>query len=540
MTSNNSFSSLARGYKSLRVLVTLGEICFAGIAGGVMMWALTTPEQSEVAAEQSNSAEQPAYRANIVDRNGELLAASVGGEAAVYAIPSLVRGVTSQDTYTLLLQVFPELDPEKLAADLCSDNKRVLITRRVSPSKQKELFGLGLVGVEIEPELWRFYPQGVLTSHVVGYVRHSAQQGAGGIEYRWNQQIMSLREHDQSLRLTVDIRLQYIMWRKLRAQIERFKAIGGSGLILELPTREILAAVSQPDFDPHFPDPLHPANIDYNFAGIYESGSVFKIFNTAWAIENGGVQTDELIDTYTPIRGLDIEPPLPDTPQRMTIAEIFTLSSNLGSARIALRLDRKSQYQFMIRAGFGGPVRGVQARAFPQFPPWPDEWNLTERANISYGYRISVSPLHLAQATAAVVADGYVRPLVLIKNQHGPSTLHSRLVSAKTVTQMRSLMRLVVTEGTGYLAELEGYGVGGKTGTAEKVVDGQYRSDKVRTSFMGIFPVDDPQFLIFVLIDEPEMDNPDEATGGQIAAPVVKEVVKSMIDLLGIEPRYRD
>ena len=469
-------------------------------------------------------------RADIVDRNGILLATSLP-TASLFANPHKVSDPAS--AATRIVEVLPDLSEEVVAARLSADKGFVWLRRNLTPTQQFEINRLGIPGLDFEEEERRVYPHGRLAGHIIGFTNVD-NAGLAGIEQSMDAAISGAKE---PLKLSIDIRVQQIVRQELAAQIEKFKAIGGGGIVLDVRTGEVISMVSLPDFDPNAPAQT-PDETRFNriTLGVYELGSVFKIFNHAIALETGAASMSKSYDATKPIKisRFRISDYHPEN-RWLTVPEIFKLSSNIGSAKMALDIGSERQRKYL---GHLGLLRRTSIELPEQSMPMiPARWREINTMTISYGHGIAVSPLHLASAVAATVNGGILRPATLIRAKT-PETGGVQVFSAETSDKMRRLLRLVVENGTGRNADAPGYLVGGKTGTAEKQVNGSYKRNALISSFVGVFPATDPRFVVYIMIDEPKgiRESFGYATGGWTAAPVVGGVIKRMAPLMGIKP----
>ncbi|MFQ5346670.1 MAG: peptidoglycan D,D-transpeptidase FtsI family protein, partial [Rhodothalassiaceae bacterium] len=322
----------------------------------------------------------------------------------------------------------------------------------------------------------------------------------------------------------------------------RFRARAGGGLVLDVRTGEILAMASLPDFDPHNrPDSNDPALFNRMTMGVYELGSVFKTFTIAMALETGTVTLADGYDASEPIRvGRFLI--RDDHPQGryLTIPEIFVHSSNIGAAKLALDVGTDTERRFLDRLGL---LRRASIE-LPEVgrPLLPDHWRELATMTIAYGHGIAVSPLQAATAFAAIVNGGYLTPATLIAKDPGEEVNRVPILSPATSARMRELLRLAVTEGTGRQADVPGYRVGGKTGTAEKPRQGGYAKSALLSSFIGVFPIDDPRYVVFVMLDEPQGTEATfhYASAGWTAAPTVAQIILRTAPLLGVQPAPED
>ena len=477
--------------------------------------------------------------ADIVDRNGNVLAATLDSPS-LYANPKQI--VDATEATRKLLRVFPDLRAPEVYAKLTSGKSFVWIRRHLTPLEQYDVNQLGVPGLEFEHEERRVYPDGSLTSHVVGYAGID-NAGFAGVERALNEE---LRERREPLQLSLDLRLQYVLREELQHVIDDFTAKGGAGLIMDVNTGEILAMASLPDFDPNRPvavDPEHPKTLlaDRMFnritLGDYELGSIFKIFTVAMALEAGTSTISSTYDASHPIRiGRFTISDYHGKHRVLNVPEILMYSSNIGAARMALAAGAQRQREFLDRLGLlKKPKIEVLEVATPHYPP---KWREVNVMTIAFGHGISVPPLNFATAAAALVNGGILRQATLVKLPAGQVPQGQQVISTKTSEQMRKLMRLVVEHGTGTMAAAPGYVVGGKTGTADKVSGRHYAERKLLSSFVGVFPINDPKYLVLTMIDEPHPNKQSHgyATAGWTVAPATSRIIQRVAPLLGVQP----
>ncbi|MEJ0070118.1 MAG: penicillin-binding protein 2 [Pseudomonadota bacterium] len=342
----------------------------------------------------------------------------------------------------------------------------------------------------------------------------------------------------ETLQLSIDLRVQNIVREELGAAIAKFSSVGGAAIVMDVRTGELLALVSLPDFDPNEPGSA-PADARFNRAtlGVYEMGSVFKIFNTAMALDAGATTLAGKFDATRPIPiGRFTISDYHAEKRWLSVPEIFMYSSNIGSAKMAIEAGTATQRAFLDRMHMLAPLK-IELPEIGR-PHIPMPWRPINTMTIAFGHGMSVSPLQLAAGTAAVVNGGiYVEP-TLIKREPGEPMPAQRVMSAKTSESMNKLMRLVVDQGTGKMAAVPGYFVGGKTGSAEKAGKGGYREKALISSFMAAFPMNDPRYVVLGLLDEPKgtKDTYGFATAGWTAAPLVGRMIGRIGPLLGMMP----
>jgi cell division protein FtsI (penicillin-binding protein 3) len=471
-------------------------------------------------------------RADIIDRNGVLLATSLP-TLSLYADPrQVLEPVVAAKR---LAETLPNLNEKKLATRLASKRGFVWIKRHLTPRQKLDVIRLGLPGIKLfRREEKRIYPQGHLMSHLVGYVDVD-QKGIAGIESRFEGE---LKSRTKPLQLSIDMRMQHALCNELGTAKEEFKALGAAGLVLDARTGEVAAMCSLPDFNPNSPMVTKVTSRFNRVAlGVYELGSAFKVFTTAMALDAGVARLEDRYDATKPLKVSRFTIRDYHAKRRwLSVSEIFMFSSNIGSARLALEVGGKAQKAFLSSIGLLTPseIELPEVGA----PLVPNVWRPVNTMTIGFGHGIAVSPLQMAAGVAAMVNGGLYRQPTLIKRVPGQAVLEKRVVSERTSKKMRKLMRLVVEEGTGRRADAPGYLVGGKTGTAEKSRVGGYRRKALLSSFVGTFPVDDPRYVVFALLDEPKGNKETHGyvTGGWVAAPIVRRVVSRIGPIAGIQP----
>ncbi|MDX1974171.1 MAG: penicillin-binding protein 2 [Rickettsiales bacterium] len=482
------------------------------------------------------ASERVLQRGNIVDRNGMLLATSLI-TASAFANP---KEISDLDDATKKLAQVLGLDAAQLAKRMGGGKSFVWIKRNLTPREQQAANSLGIPGVYFLPEEKRVYPYGNMLSHVLGYVGLD-NKGLAGIEKYFDRDLRDTVNNRDNLTLSVDVRLQAIMYEEVKRAMEEFKAIGAMGVIMDLRNDEVLSMVSLPDFNPNKMGKAEDqARFNRVTLGVYEMGSTFKSFTMALGLDSGKVNMSSGYDATNPLKISTFT--IQDThPQKrwLSVPEIYTYSSNIGTAKMALDIGGAKQKAFLEKLGMMKPIDiELPERGVPQFP---SEWKEINTVTISYGHGISVTPLHLVRGIAALVNGGVLPHMTLIKDGNKDKDDKERIVSEKTSQNIRRLMRLVVDHGTGSKADVAGYRLGGKTGTAEKIQGGgKYDKDAKVTSFIATFPVDHPRYVVLVMVDEPKGNKATYgyATGGWVAAPVVGNIVSRMGPLVGLRPAF--
>ena len=469
------------------------------------------------------------HRADIVDRNGVVLATSIG-TWSIYADPSLVSDPGR--TARILAHIFPRQKVRTLKAKLRRKSRFVWISRQASPAAYQQILRFGLAGIHARPDLRRVYPQRALVAHIVG-TSDVDNKGTAGVEAKMDKRI---RSGARPLRLSIDLRAQVAVREILARSIGYWRALGGAAMVMDVKTGEIPAMVSLPDYDPDNPQRVpKKARFNRNTLGVYELGSVFKILNTAMALEYRVTNLREMFRVQKPLpagkRFIRDSHPIA---KPIDTGTIMVKSSNIGSAMIAQRIGAKRQKAFLRKARM---LRKIPLE-LPEAgqPLYPRHWRPVNTLTIAFGHGIAVTPVHLVAAVAGIVNDGVMVQPTLLKRRNGRPLRPRRIVSSKTSRILRNLMRRVVLEGTGKRANAKGYRVGGKTGTAEKVGRGGYRRKALLSSFVAAFPMNRPRYVLLVSLDEPKGNKKSHgyATAGWVAAPAVKQIIERIAPILKV------
>ena len=509
----------------------------------IAVFAVITIRMIDVAVLDSNPAkprslptarteELEMERADITDRSGVVLATSLP-TVSLYAKANEV--LDPAEAAAKLTSVLPDLNRTDVQAKLASGRTFVWLRRNLTPRQQYDVNALGIPGLYFEKGERRVYPHGNLAAHIVG-MTDIDNKGIAGIEKRFDQ---ALRGSSEPLRLSIDIRAQTVVRNELMRAVEEFRALGALGMVLDIHTGEMVAMVSLPDYDPNDP-PAGQSEALFNRAtkGAYEMGSTMKLFNTALAIDSGRFNSNTTVDCTKPLvfAGHTIHDDHP-LKRWASVAEILIHSSNVGSARMALDVGTEGQRSFMGKLG----MLNTPSIELPEVggPLVPNPWREINTVTISYGHGLSVTALQLVQGTAALINGGFFHPVTLLARSEAQPIPGERVIKQRTSDQMRQLMRLVVTDGTGKKANVAGYEVGGKTGTAEKAVNGSYKKKAVLSSFLGAFPMDNPRYVVLVSIDEPKgtKETWGFITAGWNATPVAGRIIAQVAPLMGLLPK---
>ncbi len=470
-------------------------------------------------------------RADITDRNGEVLATTLSSYS-LYAEPRKVWNV--EETAQKLISVRPELDINVLRERLSTERSFVWIERGLTPKERQSVFALGLPGLAFRQEPKRVYPRANLASHVVGFTDVDLN-GSAGSERAFN---MKLSEKNApATALSLDMRVQYAVADELQKGMEKFEALSNAGVVLNLKTGEIISMVSLPNFDPNDPGATLPET-RFNHASMstYDLGSVFKPLTMAMALEDGVSTLTEEYPVQKPfkVRHKFIRD---DHPSKVPLAmpEILAESSNRGTAMLALKVGGEQQRKYLKKLGVMDRVPfELSESAKPQIQ---DRWIDLTTVTVSYGHGIAITPLSLAAAIGATLNDGlYVTPTLIKRDAAHPISTR-RVFSSETSKTTRDMMRYVATHGTGKRARVKGYGVMGKTGTAEKPSNGGYDEKRLVTSFVAAFPYEDPTYVVMITYDEPKAVEGTYgwATAGWNAAPTAGAVIERIAPMLGVK-----
>jgi cell division protein FtsI (penicillin-binding protein 3) len=530
-----------------RARVGLVMLAFAAvytlIGGRLVMFAIGADAHS---ARRAASQEVVATaRPDIVDRNGEILATDVKA-ASMFGEPR--RIIDKDEAIELLTATVPDLDETEVRERLSSRKGFVWLKREITAKQQQDIHKLGLPGIGFLRENKRVYPTGNEVAHLIGLVTID-NQGIAGME-KWldNQGLADLHRAgfatdrlQKPIELSVDLRVEHALRDELLKAKDKFHAKAASGLVTNVNTGEILAMVSLPDFDPNNPKEVHdPDRINRLTTGVYEMGSTFKAFTLAMALDTGKYGLDSLWDARGPLHYgkfaiHDDEP----KGRFLTMKEVFTFSSNVGAGRIALSQGVEAHKAFLRKMGQLDRLRTELPESAS--PILPRRWSDLNTITIAFGHGMAVAPLQAVMGVSALANGGLLIPPTFLKrSEEEARAIAKRVIKPETSDKMRFLMRLNAEIGTAKRANVPGYYIGGKTGTAEKVVNGRYAKKRVLTAFTAILPADKPKYQLLIMLDEPQ---PLKETYGQIASgwnavPTAGNVIARIGPLLGIEPRY--
>ena len=540
--SGKKADSQARARILLTALVVIGM--YALIGARLAYFGILEPDES--AKRMLSDTTITARRPDLVDRNGELLATDIN-TASLYAEPR--RIVDADEAVELLSTVLPDLDIEWAYKRMKSNAGFVWLKRELTPAQQNAVHSLGIPGIGFRRETRRFYPKGAIASHIVGHVDID-NSGIAGLEkyvddrgWRDLQNAGLVQEGQiEPAQIALDLRVQYFVRDELEKGIDRYGAIAAGAVVLNANTGEVVAMASLPDYDPNHPvDALKKDRLNRMSAGLFEMGSTFKTFTTAMALDSGLVTLNDRFDASKPIRiaGFTISD-FHGKNRMLSVPEVFIYSSNIASAKMAETVGIEGHREFLTRLG----LLSKMDFELPEVatPVQPEVWKKINSITIAYGHGVTTTPLQTAVAAAALVNGGkLIPPTLFVRSKAQADAIAHRVVKPETSDAMRYLFRLNVLKGSGRRAEVAGYRVGGKTGTAEKVVNGRYSNAKRFNAFLAAFPIDDPQYVVLVIIDEPKPESGQySATAAVNAAPMVANIIRRSAPILGIQPKFSD
>jgi len=541
--------------RSIIVMVFFGIVAAALLARSVQLQVFNKEFLNRQADSRHLRTEKiSAHRGSITDRNDDPLAISTPVDS-VWANPrKLATAVDRVDQLANVLDVDSQALMRKITRSM--DKEFIYLKRHLGPDQAHRVMALKLPGVNVQREYRRFYPSGEVTGHLVGFTNID-DDGQEGLELAFNhwlsgesgakrvlkdrlgrsvEDVESIRpaRPGQDLRTSIDLRLQYLAYRTLKAATQRFNADSGSIVILDVRTGEVLAMVNQPTYNPN--DRSQYSAERYRnraITDIFEPGSSIKPLVIAAALESGDYRPGSIVDTspgYVVVGPKKIE----DSRNlgRISLTTILSRSSNVGMTKVAMSLEPERLWTSMRRFGLGSLTTsgfpGESAGLLTHY----SHWQPISQATLAYGYGVSVTPLQLAQAYAALGSDGILRPVSLVALDKTPGG--ERILQADTARSLiRMLEEVVRPGGTGTKASVSGYRIAGKTGTAWKFAVGGYSQDKYLSIFAGLAPASDPRLAAVVIIDEPKGDL---YYGSDVAAPVFADVMSESLRLLAIPP----
>ncbi|MEZ5816008.1 MAG: penicillin-binding protein 2 [Hyphomicrobiaceae bacterium] len=527
----------------LRMLAVLAVLGIAMLAVVGQLLRLGASGFEEIRTSSAEPIAQSFARPDIVDRNGRVIATDVVANS-LFADPSLI--LDRDEVAEKLAHTLPGLDAAELRALLADRSRRfVWIRRGLAPVEAQRVHDLGLPGLAFRRELKRVYPSGQLLGHIVGQV-NTDNRGIAGIERYIDESIGvetvhgAVRSEARSVRLSIDLGVQHAVADELATAAKRYQATGAAGLVMDATGGEIVAAASWPPIDPnHSGSLLDAGRPDRLQGGVYELGSMFKALTIAMAVDDRIATLDKVYDVTRPlVFGRHEIRDLHASGRPLSVRDIFIHSSNVGAAMMAMEAGNSRQLVFLARMGLTEPIR---TEAGPVAPPLlPQRWGEVETATIAFGHGLAVAPLQFTAVMASLVNGGHRVTPTFLMHASSSEPPGEAIIKPGTSAAIRELMRLNVTmaHGTGRRADVPGYRVGGKTGTAEIPGKGGYQEKSVISSFISAFPMDRPRFLMLVSLFEPQPDHKGGGiTAGQNAAPVTAAIVERIAPILGVLPR---
>lgn len=493
-----------------------------------------------------------ASRPTITDRNGELLATDLN-MVSLYADPR--RIVDADEVVEKLATVIPSLDWKGTHSKLQSGSAFQWLRRQLTPKQQADILALGIPGIGFRPEKSRFYPGGVAASHVIGHVNVDNQGLAGMERYLDQQGLSELRElgmtSDVSLepvKLSIDLRAQSIVRNIVHESMVNYKAEAAGAVILDVDTGEVIAMASVPDYDPNQPSRTLPnGSVDKEYEkgwfnrmsnATFEMGSTFKSFTLAMGLDAEKITLNTVVDASRPIRmgGFTIRD-FKGKNRPLSIPEVFQYSSNIGTAAVADRVGIDGHREFLTRLGLLSKMETEMPGVAT--PTQPRTWKKINSVTISFGHGVATTPLQTAVAAAALVNGGHlIQPTFLPRTPEEAKLLSRRVIKDKTSADMRYLYSWNGVRGSGRSAQVDGFHVGGKTGTADKVINGRYANDVNFNAFVAAFPMDKPRYIVLTIIDAPVAGENGGRTAASTAAPMVKQIISRTAPILGVSPRF--
>lgn len=486
-----------------------------------------------------------ASRPDIIDRNGELLATDIR-TVSMFAEP--IKVVDADDAVEKLASIFPDLDRRSTYQKLT--NKRshfAWLRRQLSPKQQSEVLKLGIPAIGFRPEVKRFYPGGPTAAHVLGYVDID-NHGVTGMEKYLDQQGLSDLASAgltgantlEPVKLSIDLRAQNVVHDVVVDALTRYESKAAGAVILDIHTGEVLAMASAPDFDPNDPHATGSDGwLNRMSGGTFEMGSTFKTFSMAMALDTGLVKLTDTFDATKPIRigGFTIHDDAYVPRRWLTVPEIFRHSSNIGTARMIDIIGMDTQREYLKR--FGLLTRMQTELPEVKTPSQPKVWKKINSITVSFGHGVATTPLQTAVAGAALVDGGeLIEPTFLPRTVEQASAVAQRVVKPSTSDTIRALFKLNGEEGSGKSADVPGFHVGGKTGTANKVINGRYSHVLSFNAYLAAFPIQDPKYVVLSFCDEPRKGDHGMTFATNNAAPMVRDIVGRVAPMLGVQPDF--
>ncbi|ANK71496.1 penicillin-binding protein 2 [Ensifer sp. ENS07] len=533
------------------ILIAGFAVVFLVVGGRLVQYGLSAPAET---ASIGGSGHVIASRPDIVDRNGHLLATDLN-TMSLYAEPRKI--VDADEVVEKLATVIPNLDWRDTHRKLQSGSAFQWLRRQLTPKQQSDILALGIPGIGFRPEKRRFYPGGVTASHILGHVNVD-NQGLAGIERYLDQQgFADLRAAGltsnaslEPVRLSIDLRVQNIVREVVANAMTDYEAEAAGAVVLDAETGEVLAMASVPDYDPNEPSRTLPGGgVDKEYEkgwfnrmsnATFEMGSTFKSFTLAMGLDAGKVNLNSVVDASRPIRmgGFTIKD-FKGKNRPLSIPEVFQYSSNIGTAAVADMVGIEGHQQFLTKMGLLSRMQTEMPGV--AIPTQPRTWKKINSVTISFGHGVATTPLQTAVAAAALMNGGHlIPPTFLPRSPEETKFVSQRVIKETTSADMRFLYNWNGVKGSGRRAQVEGFHVGGKTGTADKVINGRYAKDINFNAFLAAFPMDKPKYIVLSIIDAPKTGENGGRTAAANAAPMVKSIIGRSAPLLGVKPRFGD
>lgn len=532
------------GQNRIRLLGICFVVAFGAISAQLVRINVLTPIDDGAKELAQHQARIP--RPDIVDRHGNVLATDIA-VASLYADPRKILDV--EEAVELITAILPDLDAKQLRVKLLQPKRAFIwLKRQVSPEERDAVYNLGLPGVGYVNERKRVYPQGRLAAHTIGYVDVDTK-GIAGIEKYLDDAgaiyTASLADPERPVaapaELSIDLRVQHAITDELSKSITKFRAIGGGAIVMDIETGEIMALVSLPDYNPNAEEKKFTKDQQNKMlSGVYELGSVIKAVTFAMAFDYGVITMNSRYDArYALVIGNARINDFHAERRVLSVPEIFTKSSNIGTAKMALDVGLERHKEFLKRVGlFDRLETEVPESARPLLPK---NWSRIASATAAFGHGFAVQPLQGLSVVAGLLNGGKMVPPTFVKrNKAEAEVLAVEIVKPSTSAHLRTLFRLNATEGSAGKADVIGYRIGGKTGTAEKVVRGRYSKDHRLASFIGAFPMDAPRYAVLVMLDEPKAlpETYGFATSGWNAVPTAGKIIERIAPMLEVRPQF--
>lgn len=547
---NRGFGGRRRDLRSRIAFLIAGfAILYVGVGARLVQYGLSEPE---TAGAINFKATTVASRPDILDRNGQLLATDVN-TVSLYAEPRKI--IDADEVVEKLATVVPNLDWSDTHRKLRSGSAFQWLRRQLTPRQQADILALGIPGIGFRPEKRRFYPGGSTASHVIGHVNIDNIGLAGMERYIDQQGHADLRAAGltsdtrlEAVRLSIDLRVQHIVHDVISKAMTNYEAEAAGAVVLDVETGEVLAMASVPDYDPNQPSrTLADGSVDKEYEkgwfnrmsnATFEMGSTFKSFTLAMGLDAEKITLASVVDASRPIRmgGFTIKD-FRGKNRPLSIPEVFQYSSNIGTAAVADMVGMEGHQEFLTRLGLLSKVETEMPGVAT--PTQPKTWKKINSVTISFGHGIATTPLQTAVAAAALINGGsLIRPTFLPRTRDEAEVIARAVLREKASADMRFLYKWNGANGSGRNAQVEGFDVGGKTGTADKVINGRYAKNINFNAFVAGFPMKKPRYVVLTIVDAPKTGERGGRLAGSTAAPVAREIIARSAALLGVQPHF--